>query len=86
MGALGGGPSGGGASRQTSKSQSPANPDSVHSAVPSQGVKVGIESRHRQPQRALRASSTKAEEEEEEEEEEPTAELSDSDKTGSRFI
>ena len=32
-------------------------PGSVHSAAPSQGVKVGIESRHRQPQRVLRASS-----------------------------
>ena len=39
------------------------------------GWKVGIESRHRQPQRVLRASSTKAEAEAEEEEE-STAELS----------
>ena len=38
------------------------------------GWKVGIESRHRQPQRVLRASSTKAEAEAEEEEE-STAEL-----------
>ena len=39
------------------------------------GWKVGSGMCHRQPQRALRASCTKAEEEEEEEEE-PTAELS----------
>ncbi len=40
------------------------------------GWKVGIESRHRQPQRVLPACSTKAEVEAEEEEEGTTAELS----------
>ena len=48
----------------------------MHSAAPSQGVKVGIESRHRQPQRVLPCGATKAEAQEEEEEEGTTAELS----------
>ena len=57
-------------SRQTSKSQSPANLGSVHSAAPSRGVKVGRESRHRQLQWVLRASFTACSVQEEEEEEE----------------